>query len=323
MSTPRHDQWKALTEGCAAFPLRRRFWRVTGEDRVNFLQGMLTNDVRSLEPGCGMAAAHLDRNGKIITDLRVYADKDEILLDVPAGRAEALREALERFLVADDVEIAPADEQPLAGLEGARAAELLARVFGAQPPVQRFAHSTARLAGTAYRLIAASEVGRKGFVVAGPENASEYCLSVLRAAGAVSASGEVLEILRVESGVPRYGVDMTEDNLVMEVGLADAISFTKGCYLGQEVVERIAARGHVNRRLCGLLVDGDVLPAPGTVLRAGGREAGHVTSAVRSIALDRVIALGYVRRDHWDPGTALDAGGARATVTALPFVRTT
>jgi len=321
MSPDPRDQWKALTESCGVFPLQyRRFWRVSGEDRSAFLQGMLTNDVRQLEPGRGMAAAHLDRNGKIVADLRTYATKDEILLDVLAERAEPLRQALERFVVADDVEIEAAAEQPLVGLEGPAAAEVLARVAETAAPAERFAHVVFERDGVPLRLIAASELGRRGFVLAGPEAQRDAWLERLQQAGALLAGDQALEIVRIESGTPRYGVDMNEGHLVMEVGLPDAISFSKGCYLGQEVVERVAARGHVNRRLCGLLIDGDTVPAPGTALHAAEREAGYVTSAARSFALDRIVALGYVQRAFWDPGSELDAAGSRATVSPLPFV---
>jgi folate-binding protein YgfZ len=136
---------------------------------------------------------------------------------------------------------------------------------------------------------------------------------------------QALDILRVEQGVPWPKIDMDEDVLVMEAGLERAISFAKGCYLGQEVVERVAARGHVNRTLAGLVLEGDVVPTRGACVRSGDAEAGKLTSAVRSIALDRVIALALVHRKFLDPGARLtvDIEGREVTATAatLPFER--
>ena len=130
--------------------------------------------------------------------------------------------------------------------------------------------------------------------------------------------------LRIEAGMPRYGVDFSDDNLLLEVALDDSVSFTKGCYLGQEVVERIRSRGHVNKKLCGLLLDGITPAAPGDKLHAGAKEVGQITGSVTSLALQRPIALGYVNKEFWATGTKLSAriGGSEvgATVAARPFV---
>lgn len=132
-------------------------------------------------------------------------------------------------------------------------------------------------------------------------------------------------ILRIEAGIPRYGVDFGEDNLLLEVGLENSYSYTKGCYLGQEVVERIRSRGHVNKKLCGLLLDGNTPALAGDAIIAAGKEVGKITSSVVSFALTRPIAMGYVQKDFWVPGTALmvrvETRTVAATVTDLPFVR--
>ncbi|HMA82494.1 MAG TPA: glycine cleavage T C-terminal barrel domain-containing protein, partial [Candidatus Binatia bacterium] len=134
---------------------------------------------------------------------------------------------------------------------------------------------------------------------------------------------EAENILRVEAGTPRYGIDFNEDNLLLEVGLDSAVSFSKGCYLGQEVVERIRSRGHVNRKLCGLWLDGETAVAAGDKITVERKENGVVTSSVVSPRLGRPLALGYVGKEHWAPGTELSVEGKemrrRATVTALPF----
>jgi folate-binding protein YgfZ len=135
---------------------------------------------------------------------------------------------------------------------------------------------------------------------------------------------EAYEILRIEAGIPRYGVDITDDNLILETGLNQAVSFTKGCYLGQEVVERIRSRGHVNKALTGLVIDGDKPPVAGSKIWSSEKEVGTITSSIYSPALESPIALGYVHRDHRSPGTELvirqDQAVLNATVVALPFI---
>ena len=130
-------------------------------------------------------------------------------------------------------------------------------------------------------------------------------------------------ILRIEAGIPRYGVDFNEDNLLLEVGIDHAVSFTKGCYLGQEVVERIRSRGHVNKRLCGLLLDSTVAADAGDQLQVDGKDAGRITSSVISPRLGRPIALGYVMKEYWEAGTKLSlrhsGANIHATVVKLPF----
>jgi folate-binding protein YgfZ len=134
------------------------------------------------------------------------------------------------------------------------------------------------------------------------------------------------ETLRIEAGIPRYGTDISEDNLLLEAGLDTHVSFTKGCYLGQEIVERVRSRGHVNRKLCGLLIDGAVPARHGDAIRADEKQVGAITSSVYSPMLKRAVALGYVHRDHWQPGTQVivscRAGPSTALVTELPFVKT-
>jgi folate-binding protein YgfZ len=144
--------------------------------------------------------------------------------------------------------------------------------------------------------------------------------------GAAWVGAQAQNILRVEAGMPRYGVDFSEDNLLLEVALDDAVSFSKGCYLGQEVVERIRSRGHVNKRLCGLLLDGNTPANFGDKLSGGNKEVGQITSSVTSIALQRPIALGYVNKDFWTPGTKLSVhhNGCEigATVNGRPIAAT-
>jgi folate-binding protein YgfZ len=329
LSLPAHfgdagREWRAAREGAAlCVAAYRQLVAATGDDRVAFLQGMLSNDVKRLSPGEGLYAAQLDQTGKVLTDLRLYAEPTRLLIDVVAWRAAAMRERLEKFLVADDVELTPlVDERPLVQLEGPLATAVAREALGLDElPGAPLRHVTASFMGAPLRVVAASEVERAGVLLCGAAASLPSLLDACREAGAVLSGMQALDTLRIEAGIAWPGIDMDETTLIMESGREAAVSFTKGCYLGQEVVERVAARGHVNRRLSGLLLDADDVPQRGTPVLADGREVGYVTSAVRSPLLERAIALAMVHRKHWDAGERVQVGGAAATVTALPFDR--
>ena len=320
-------EWRAVRERCGVVPAGfRALIAATGGDRVAFLQGMLANDVAALTAGQGAYAAYLNQQGKVVADLRVYLQPERLLMDVLAAHAGALTAALERFLVADDVELARVEDRPpLVALMGPASPTTLERVLATSLPTWKaLEHHETGYRGESLLVIAVSEIDGQGYLLCARSELAAPLFEDLCAAGAAPVGAEALNVLRVESAVPWYGVDMDEEVLVMEVGLDRAVSFSKGCYLGQEVVERIAARGHVNRRLAGLLVEGTDVPEAGALLRTDGRDAGRLTSAVWSPALGRVIALAYVHRSCLDPGTAVvvQAGdrAAAATVTTLPFV---
>jgi folate-binding protein YgfZ len=173
-------------------------------------------------------------------------------------------------------------------------------------------------------VVRADHTGQNGFDLIAQNQLLLPFAQRLEQLGASWVGARAQNILRVEAGTPRYGVDFNEENLLLEVGLDNSYSYTKGCYLGQEVVERIRSRGHVNRKLCGLVLDGNTPAGPGDAITVAGNEVGKITSSVASIALNRPIALGYIHKDFWSPGTALsirrEDGAIMATVTALPFV---
>ncbi len=317
-------EWRAAREGAAIFPgSLRRLIAASGDDRADFLQGMLSNDVKTLAPNAGLYAALLTQTGKVVTDLRVHAEPERLLLDVLAWRAAALTAALEQYIIADDVELADAELQPLAQLEGPLATAVAQEALGtATLPAAPLAIERASLGGAPLLVIRASELDADGVLFCGPAEAALHVLDVCRGAGAVPAGMRALDTLRIEAGIPWPGIDLDDTTLFQEAGRDAALSFTKGCYLGQEVVERIAARGHVNRHVVGLVLDGEAVPARRTAVLAGGREVGYVTSAVRSPLLERPIALAIIHRKHATPGERVARGdGGAATVAARPFVR--
>ncbi|MBI1817143.1 MAG: aminomethyl transferase family protein [Deltaproteobacteria bacterium] len=321
-------EWQAVRRAVGILDARHRgLIAVTGEDRITFLQGQLTNDVKQLAPGSGTHAALLTIQGRVVADLYVFVLADRVLLDVPAIRVDAVRKALERFIIADDVELAIGDDMDaLLSIEGPRAAPLLSDVTGATlADLQPYQHREITIDSVTVRVVAIGQTGETGFRLLSARANAATVWQRLTAAGATPVGLDALNVLRLEAGIPWYGLDMDEETLVMEVGLDDAISFSKGCYLGQEVVERVAARGHVNRKLSGLVGEASIVPPAGTTLTRDGKDVGHVTSAAASPALSSIIALGYVHRSAGDIGTVLQAGvndqPIDLTITARPFYR--
>lgn len=303
---------------------------LSGPDRFSYLQGMISNDLRSLSSGEGLYATFLNQQGKVLGDCRVLCDDDCFLLDLWQPIKQKIIDHMNRYLVADDVAISDlSDRYGMFSVQGPQADALLQNfVSKGTIPQKMLHHAVLPIDGVDSRLIRYSHTGEDGFDLVVPVVAVE---KVARRVTEISAkySGkwvgrEAQEILRIEAGIPRYNVDVTEENLVLETGLDHAVSFTKGCYLGQEVVERIRSRGHVNKKLVGLLLDGEKAEF-GDRLLALERGVGTITSSVVSPALQRAIAFGYVHRDYWSPGTLLSVNRnerqLRATVTALPFVQ--
>jgi glycine cleavage system T protein len=304
-----------------------------GPDRVSYLQGMVSNDVKKLAPGSGVYAAVLDVNGKILADLRVLCAEDSFVILLKEFLKEKVVAQLNRYLVADDVEIIDtAERYGMISLQGPHAFLLLNAAAPHQdPPVNMNEHRVLRIGEREVRAIRATHTGEEGFdLLMEVENLAQVVGEIERAGTARAlrwAGLQAQEILRVEAGLPRYGIDMDEDNLLLETGLEHAVSFNKGCYIGQEVIERVRSRGHVNRKLAGIALDGESPAQRCDKIHADGKEIGRVTSSVFSPKIGRPIALGYVHRDYWAPGTtvSVERNGERigGMVTALPFVYST
>jgi folate-binding protein YgfZ len=299
---------------------------LTGADRRSYLQGLLTNDVAALTPGTGCYAAMLTAQGRMMTDMRVLELGDGVLLDVPLAVASAIRDHLDRFIFSEDVQVEDVTATRLAiGIYGPQALATLvaAGTEGGAPPA--LFHSTrVRIGGADAILVRSDEFGVPGYELLLDGADRERVSAALIAAGAVRVSDADAETARIERGRPRFGLDMTEDTIPLEAGLEDrAISRSKGCYVGQEVIVRVQDRGHgrVAKRLVGLTFDASAAaPGIGARIAAGDREVGRVTSATWSPALARPIAIGYVHRDFVEPGSHVTVDGAEAAVAALPFV---
>ncbi len=305
-------EWRAVRERCGVADLSHRSQlRLRGRDHVRFLQGMLTNDVARLPAGGALYAAMLTPKGKMLADMYLYRWEDSVLLDMEPGMAPSVAERLERFKLTFKVDIVD-ESQELATLHvaGPGARSLLEEASGAEVPREGWGKLV--LGGVEVVAAPVGRTGEEGFDLFVPSRAAVRVWGALAAAGAAPVGMEAMETLRIEAGVPRYGVDMTEATIPIEAGIEHAISYEKGCYVGQEVVARIHWRGHVNWHLRGLVVESAVPPPPGAdVVDEGDKRVGRVTSSTLSPALGKAVALGYVRRERADDGTRLkvDCGG--------------
>jgi glycine cleavage system T protein len=299
---------------------------LTGEHRAKFLHRILSNDIKNLTRGHGTYALLLNAQGHILADLRVYADDDRLWIDTDADLAEKAAAILRRYVIADRVEIEPC-QLFSAAVQGPRSREAVLKLFGTrfEPLEQEMDHRPMDFGGQPARLVKLSSTGEEGYEIwLEPAVAARFWESALAegaAAGLIPCGIEALESLRIEAGIPRYGPDFGEDTLPLEAGLLNALSFNKGCYIGQEIVERARSRGHVNWKLVGLRLDaGAPMPKPGDTLIADGKPVGEVTSACLSVTFGAPLCLAYVRREVSEPGATLALpGGTTAKVALTPF----
>ncbi|HXJ77849.1 MAG TPA: aminomethyltransferase family protein [Candidatus Methylomirabilis sp.] len=298
---------------------------VTGRDRQAFLHAMLSNEINSLRPGQGTGAAFLDAHGKVMALLHIYVLEDRLLLELPPGLTTQTLQLFDKFLISEKAYFEAADESfAVVNVEGPGAPALLSRLCGRALDLAPYEHVEVSLAGAPVRVIRRSDVGGAGCQCWTMAFHGPALWRALVEAGARPVGAEALNVLRVEAGIPWYGHDVDETVILPETRLEQLVSYNKGCYLGQEVVARVKYRGHVNRALSGLVVEGDRVPSSGAKVLGDGTDIGRVTSAVRSVAVGQPIALAYVRREHFAPGSAVAVedgdGPMPAHVVSLPFV---
>lgn len=309
MNTPGYT---ALTSGAALFDLSTRGRiKVTGEDRARLLHAMTTNHVQGLKPGEGLYAFFLNAQGRIQADVIILCFEDHLLLDTEASTRTLVLEHLDHFIIADDATLEDVTETTFClALEGSNAAKL-ATEAGLTAPAVLFAHSTHADITAA----AVSATGHPAVRLYGPAGAKDAVIARLTSAGATLATAEDAEIARIHNFVPRFGHDITDATLPQETQLMHALHFQKGCYLGQEIVERVRSRGHVNRQLMGFRLEGHTVPAVGATVNAGGKETGEVTSAAEAPE-GRVFGLAFVRVPYNKPGAIVGIDGRPAELFA-------
>lgn len=308
----------------------RALLEVRGADRVRWLDGMLTQDVKRLAArgeGAGAHALFLTHRGAIVADLRVGIVGETLVLECERSELDPIREALAKRIIADEVELSDRlRDQDALGIEGPGAEAVLAGVLEAGSPPADGHWLRSRIAGSPVLVAAIGWSGERAYQLHFAPTVRGDVEAALEAAAAglgvdcVRGDASLQEILRVEAGIPRQGSELDEEVLPPEARLESAIATNKGCYVGQEIVARLRSRGQVNHLLVGLRLAGGAAPERGARLSFEGRAIGELTSVVDSPSEGR-IALGYVRREQAEPGLVLEVEGAgRATVSALPFV---
>ena len=310
--------------------------RLTGADRVTWLQGLVTNDVAALQPGQGCYAAYLTAQGRMISDLRILATREALLLDVPTVARTTVAARFEQFIITEDVVVEDVTARiARLAVHGPAAAAVVARALdvpvASLTNLAEHAHVDVEFQDAPVFVAGCYALGGPGFdLYCAAERVTDVAARLF-ASGAHDVTADAWDTLRIEAGLPLFGVDMDTDTIPLEAGLeAGAISQSKGCYVGQEVIIRILHRGggRVVRRLVAWAADAEstpyaIVPAPGTALAVDGKDIGRVTSAAWSPALRRLIGLGYAHRDHTEPGTRLTVGvdpPVAATVATLPLV---
>ena len=316
------DSYRALKEAAAIGAVAPRIAiGITGKDRSAYLQGLLTNDVEALEAGGGCYSAWLTPQGRMLTDLHIFESGDMILLDVPAPLGPATLQRLDQFLFSEDVQFADlSDALTSVWVHGPQAFALLEQVITVNGLEQwvEYQNARAEFSGSPVVVARVSQLGVPGFAVYVEPSRAEDLTLALQAAGATLADPPAIETARIEAGYPLFGVDMTEDTIPLEAGIEGrAISLSKGCYVGQEVIIRVLHRGQgrVARKLIALRTEADP-PSRGTKIWSGDREIGFVTSAAPA-SRSGTVALGYVHRDFVEPGTRVEIDSSGGRVAAL------
>jgi folate-binding protein YgfZ len=306
---------------------------VSGADRGTYLQGLLTNDIQALRAGQGCYSAYLTPQGRMIADMYVYELGDAILMTTIRDVKDAVLFKLDQFVFAEDVQLGDVTASfAQFAIVGPQAAQIVATILGSVSEsalAEMPEHGNARVdwRGSAAIVTRTTDAGEAGYDVYVETAQAEALKAAIADAGVPLLDSSLADAIRIEAGVPLFGRDMDEETIPLEAGIEPrAISFTKGCYVGQEVIVRVLHRGHgrVARKLVGLRIEGDRVAEVGSTIQASveeaKREVGRVTSSTWSPALSQPIAMGYVHRDFVEPGTALTVDGAAAKVATLPFV---
>ena len=301
---------------------------VSGSEAVMFLNGLITNDMKTLAVNSWMPAVFPNVQGRLLAAVRIIHRSDGFLIDTEGATHQTVLKLLERFTLAGDFRLTDmTGETATLSIQGKNAAEVVRLLFGEMvAKVERQQVATAQLENDSeVTVIRATHTAEDGFDIFINAGDAETLHESLIKAGSQSIGSEVAETLRIEAGIPRFGIDMDETNVVTETNLDDAVSFTKGCYIGQEIIVRIKHRGHVAKKLAGVIFEREASLESGAKIHSvNEQEIGRVTSSSFSPRLDRTVALGYVKYDYLAPGTKVVASledGEEGNVAELPFVR--
>lgn len=311
--------------------------RVGGSEAIMFLNGLISNDMKTLEKNRWMPAVFPNVQGRLIASVRVARLGDEdlgkglvptFIIDTEAATSDRVLKTIERFTKAGDFRVTDiTNDTTMLTVQGPGAMNVTSTVLGGSvTSIPKDGALDIDWQGQQVTTIRATHTAEDGFDLIVPNSLGEQLWSELMSAGAQPVGHNTLEVLGIEAGIPRYGRDMDESNVVTETSLDDAVSFTKGCYIGQEIIARIKYRGHVAKKLSGLVLENDVAVETGAMIKSTeGKDIGRVTSLAYSPKLKCIVALGYVRYEFLATGTSLKIFGQQgqldAKVHELPFIR--
>ena len=311
------EYYRAATDSAA---LAEKDWfgiiKLSGADRVSWLQGMVTNDVQKLAPGSGCYAAHLTPQGRIVAQMHIFADEDALWLSLERVAIPNLLAAFNKLIIMEDVQVLDlSNGYSVLAVLGPKALAVT-EAWSGEPLrlAEQFAHRKFEDSR-----VVVSDPGCEVWV---PRGKADKVLRLIANSGATAIDHGTWDVLRTERGLPVYGVDIDETTTMPEIGEA-GINYEKGCYIGQEVVAKVKYLGHVNRRFTGLMFSGTELPTPRSPIQKGGREVGYITTALFSPGLNKPIALGFVSRAAYAPGTEVEVVSGEkllsASIAELPF----
>ncbi len=320
-------EFSALLNGCGIYDLgfRARI-SLTGSDRVRWLNGMVTNNIRDLAAGRGTYAFLLNPQGRILGDMYVYNLGESLVVETDRSQVETIVATFEHYIIMDDVEVANISEkQTTLGLAGPRSRGLLNAVGIEVPEMEPLQMVTPRCSCDCdcveCTVIRGDDATNESYEIwLAPKDVYKTWHALI-AAGATPVGSEALEMQRTAAGIPLYGVDIRERDLPQETEQSRALNFNKGCYVGQEIVERIRSRGNVHRKFTGFLAEGPAAITPGAKILSHEKEVGEITSVatLSTASGERTVALGYIRREVGVPGREVTIGTANATVIQLPL----
>ncbi|HSS97951.1 MAG TPA: glycine cleavage T C-terminal barrel domain-containing protein [Terriglobales bacterium] len=317
-----NTEFQALVSDCGIYTLNSRAKvLLTGDDRVRWLNGMVTNNIRDLAVGHGVYAFLLNPQGRILGDLYAYNQGDSICLDTDENQAAKILEIFDHYIIMDDVEVENVSQKLTAiGLTGPKSIDILRAAEIEAGELQPLEFRNFQWNQIPFTLVGCEQEKRQSYEIwIAPEH-TQQLFGALVKHGAVTISDPTLELYRVALGLPRYGQDIRERDLPQETEQTRALNFSKGCYVGQEIVERIRSRGAVHRTFTGFLLESNS-PAPGAKIQVDGKDVGEITS-IATLPVHgslQKVGLGYIRRESASAGKEVTVGDTKATVAELPF----
>ncbi|HEX7294179.1 MAG TPA: aminomethyltransferase family protein [Pyrinomonadaceae bacterium] len=300
---------------------------VTGSEALMFLNGLVTNDMKTLGEDRWMLAVFPNVQGRILAAVRIVRTADGFLIDTEPATHERVLKTIERFTLAGDFKVADITASTvMLTVQGSAAADVVATFVGAEVTLDRNGARQLEWRDQALTLLRATHTAEDGFDLIAPRENATALWDMLVEAEAHPTGYDAFERLRIEAGIPRFGRDMDETTVVTETNLDDAVSYTKGCYVGQEIIVRIKHRGHVAKKLAGLVLEKETAIEPGAAVKSeAGADIGRITSATFSPTLDRTVAIAYLKYEFLSAGTMVKVnsseGELSATVSELPLVR--